>query len=64
VVEAGAGQHFNLYLLTVVVGVLLAGVLASLLKPARPQPALELSRDRLLPAQSRPTPCFRTRSSA
>ncbi len=32
------GQHFNLYLLVVVLGVLLAGVLASLLKPARSQP--------------------------
>jgi tellurite resistance protein TerC len=32
------GQHFNLYLLAVVVGVLLAGVVASLLKPVRPQP--------------------------
>jgi len=32
------GQHFNLYLLAVVLGVLLAGVLASLLKPSRSQP--------------------------
>lgn len=31
------GQHFNLYLLAVVLGVLLAGVLASLLKTVRPQ---------------------------
>ncbi|MFO0837179.1 MAG: TerC family protein [Phycisphaerae bacterium] len=32
------GPNFNVYLLAVVVGVLLAGVLASLLKPARLQP--------------------------
>ncbi len=31
------GQHFNLYLLGVVLGVLLAGVLASLLRPAQPK---------------------------
>lgn len=33
------GPHFNLYLLAVVLGVLLAGVLASLLKPTRSQPS-------------------------
>ncbi len=32
------GPHFNFYLLAVVLGVLLAGVLASLLKPTRSQP--------------------------
>ena len=32
------GQHSNLYLLAVVLGILLAGVLASLLKPGRTQP--------------------------
>ena len=35
------GQHFNLYLLAVVIGVLLAGVLASLLKPNPPSPGTE-----------------------
>jgi tellurite resistance protein TerC len=34
------GQHFNLYLLAVVLGVLLAGVLVSLLKPRRTSPVV------------------------
>ncbi len=39
------GSNFNFYLLAVVLCVLLAGIVASLLRPPRPQPTAELSHD-------------------